>query len=57
MADVIVEKESNNGSGAGVIVAIVAVVLLVIAALYVLPGLINNSPATPAAPTVTAPTQ
>lgn len=45
MADVVVERESK--SSAGPIVAVVAIVILVLAALWVLPGLIggNNSPA------------
>ncbi len=55
MADVIVERDGNKSS-AGLIVGIVAVVILVLAALYILPGLMNrsNTPATPApVPTLT----
>ena len=45
MADVTVERDGNRGDGSntGVIVAIVAIVLLVLAAIFFLPGLINNT--------------
>ena len=55
MADVIVEKERNGGN-TGVIVGIIAVVILVLAALFVLPGLMNNGSATTPAPTPTTTT-
>jgi hypothetical protein len=55
MADVIVEKESKDSSNAGVVVGIIAIVILVLAALFLLPGLMNNSGST-TTPTVTTPT-
>ena len=59
MADVIVEKESK--SSAGPIIAVVAIVILDLAALWLLPGILNGNgtnTSTPAPSTSTpAPTQ
>ena len=41
MADTIIEKENHNNTGA--IITVVAIVLLVLAAIFVLPGLFNGS--------------
>ncbi len=41
MADVVVEKERSSNTG--VIVAIVAIVILVLAARFVLPGMLGGS--------------
>ena len=54
MADVVVERErdSESRSNTGLIVGIIAVVILVLAALFVLPGLMNgNDSSTTPAPT------
>ena len=41
MADTIIEKENHNNTGT--IITVVAIVLLVLAAIFVLPGLFNGS--------------
>jgi hypothetical protein len=57
MADVIVEKDRDSRSNTGLITGIIVVVLLVLVALFVLPGLMNNgSTSTTPAPTPTTTT-
>lgn len=58
MADVVVEKDRSSNTG--VIVAVVAIVILVLAALFILPGMLDGStnggsttPTTPSVQTTT----